>query len=133
MTAETGSYRAVFFSFALERITNNGMNSIIKNSLDWLAEGPKELLSIRSIEPVIQSDNSVPLAVRLTVEGINFLAGHDVFLNDIPVEITSIDMNGDVEILVPAGLSAGLYDMTLRSPDGQSTSIAGAFQVEDSI
>ncbi len=133
MTTETGSYRAVFFSFALERITNNGMNLIVKNSLDWLMEGSKELLSIRSIEPVIQNDNSVPLAVKLTVEGINFLVGHDVFLNDIPVEITSIDMNGIVEILIPAGLPVGLYDITLISPDGQSTILPEAFQVENPL
>ncbi|MCP4258410.1 MAG: S8 family serine peptidase [Planctomycetes bacterium] len=130
MTAETDSYRAVFFAFALERITNNGMNTIIKNSLDWLAEGSQKLLSIDSVEPGIQNDNSVPLAVTLTVEGINFLVGHDVVLNDIPVEITAINMDGTVEILVPAGLSQGLYDITLSSPDGQSTIALEAFQVE---
>ena len=130
ITAETGSYRAVFFAFALERISNDGMNIIIKNSLDWLMEGSKKLLSIHSVEPEIQNDNSVPLTVILTVEGINFLVGHDVFLNDIPVEIKSINMNGTLEILVPAGLPKGLYDITLRSPDGQSTILSEAFQVE---
>jgi len=133
ITAETGSYRAVFFAFALERITNNGMDMIMKNSLDWLMEGSKKLLSIHSVEPEIQNDNSVPLAVMLTVEGINFLVGHDVFLNDIPVEIKSINMNGTLEILVPAGLPQGLYDITLRSPDGQSTILSEAFQVENPI
>jgi subtilisin family serine protease len=73
ITAETGSYRAVFFAFALEQILNDGMNIIIKNSLDWLMEGSKKLLSIHSVEPEIQNDNSVPLTVILTVEGINFL------------------------------------------------------------
>jgi subtilisin family serine protease len=129
ITAETGSYRAVFFCFALERISNNGMDVIIRNSLDWLMGGSKGLLSIRSVEPEIQNDNSIPLAVTLTVEGINFLVGHDVFLNDIPVEITAIDMNGTMEILVPEGLPEGLYDITLISPDGQSSVLAGAFQV----
>jgi hypothetical protein len=133
ITAETGSYRAVFFAFALERISNNGMDMVIQNSLDWLMEGSKKLLSIRSVEPEIQNDNSVSLAVTLTVEGINFLVGHDVFLNDIPVEIKSIDMNGSVEILVPAGLPRGLYDITLRSPDGQSTVLPEAFYVENPV
>jgi hypothetical protein len=133
ITAETVSYRAVFFSFALERISNNGMDIIIKNSLDWLMEGSKELLSIHSVEPEIQNDNSVSLAVTLTVEGINFLVGHDVLLNDIPVEIKSINMNGTLEILVPADLPHGLYDITLRSPDGQSTILTEAFQVESPI
>ncbi len=133
ITVETGSYRAVFFAFALERISNNGMDMVIQNSLDWLMEGSKKLLSIRSVEPEIQNDNSVSLAVTLTVEGINFLVGHEVFLNDIPVEIKSIDMNGSVEILVPSGLPRGLYDITLRSPDGQSTVLPEAFQVENPV
>lgn len=133
ITVETGSYRAVFFAFALERISNNGMDMVIQNSLDWLMEGTKKLLSIRSVEPEIQNDNSVSLAVTLTVEGINFLVGHEVFLNDIPVEIKSIDMNGSVEILVPSGLPRGLYDITLRSPDGQSTVLPEAFQVENPV
>jgi hypothetical protein len=133
ITAETGSYRAVFFAFALERISNNGMDMIMKNSLDWLMEGSKQLLSIHSVEPGIQNDNSVPLAVTLTVEGINFLIGHDVLLNDIPVEVKSINMNGTLEILVPAGLTQGFYDITLRSPDGQSTILSEAFKVENPV
>ena len=133
ITVETGSYRAVFFAFALERISNNGMDMIMKNSLDWLMEGSQKLLSIQSVEPGIQNDNSVPLTVMLTVEGINFLVGHDVLLNDIPVEINSINMNGSVEILVPAGLPQGIYDITLRSPDGQSAILSEALQVENPV
>jgi len=133
ITVETGSYRVVFFAFALERISNNGMDIIMKNSLDWLMEGSKKLLSIHSVEPGIQNDNSVPLAVMLTVEGINFLVGHDVLLNDIPVEINSINLNGSVEILVPAGLPQGIYDITLISPDGQSAILSEALQVENPV
>ena len=133
ITAETGSYRAVFFAFALERISNNGMDMVMKNSLDWLMEGSKKLLSIHSVEPEIQNDNSVPLTVILAVEGINFLVGHDVFLNDIPVEIKSINMNGTMEILVPAGLTQGFYNITLRSPDGQSTTLSETFQVGNPV
>ncbi|MCP4608575.1 MAG: S8 family serine peptidase [Planctomycetes bacterium] len=133
VTVETGSYRVVFFAFALERISNNGMNVIMKNSLDWLVNGSQKLLSIHSVEPGIQNDNSVPLTVMLTVEGINFLVGHDVLLNDIPVEINSINMNGSVEILVPAGLPQGIYDITLKSPDGQSTILSESFQVENPV
>ena len=104
---------------------------IVQNSLNWLTNGSRKLLSIRSVEPEIQNDNRVPLAVTLTVEGINFLVGHDILLNDIPVEITAIDMKGSLEILVPAGLPQGLYDITLRSPDGQSTTASEALEVEN--
>jgi len=137
ITVETGSYRAVFFSFALERVLRNprlsrdGMDIIIQNSLNWLMNGSRKLLSIRSVEPEIQIDNSVPVTVTLTVEGINFLVGHDVRLNDTPVEITAIDMTGSVEILVPAGLHRGLYDITLDSPDGQSNVLSEAFRIDD--
>ena len=133
ITVETSSYRAVYFSFALERILNNGMDIIIQNSLNWLMNGTRKLLSIRSAEPEIQNDNSVPLTVTLTVEGINFLGGHDVLLNDIPMEITAIDLDGSLEFLVPAGLPQGLYDITLRSPDGQSTTVSQAFEIESPI
>jgi hypothetical protein len=135
ITVETGSYRAVFFSFALERISSsrvssNPMDIIVKNSLDWLMDGPRNLLSIKSIGPEIQSDNGIPLTVTLIAEGINFLVGYDVFLNEIPVAVTSIDLEGNLEIQVPAGLPRGRYDVTLRSPDGQSTTISEAFTIE---
>lgn len=129
ITVETGSYRVVFFSFALERISRNGMDIIVRNSLNWLTGGPRNLLSIKSVEPGIQNDGSVPLTVALTVEGINFLVGHDILLNDVPVEITTIDIAGNLEILVPPGLAEGFYDITLRSPDGQSTILPEAFKV----
>lgn len=139
ITVETDSYRAVFFSFGLERVLRNqrlsrhGVDIIMQNSLNWLMDGTRKLLSIRSAEPEIQNDNSIPLTVTLTVEGINFLVGHDVLLNDIPMEITAIDLDGNLEFLVPAGLPQGLYDITLRSPDGQSTIVSQAFKIENPI
>ncbi len=51
-------------------------------------------------------------------------------LNDLPVKMTAIDMDGMVDIIVPAGLPQGLYDISVHSPDGQSTTLAQAFQVE---
>jgi hypothetical protein len=107
------------------------MNVIMRSSLDWLVGGPKKLLSIQAVEPELQNDSSVPLTVTLTVEGINFLVGHEVLFNDMPVEIESINMDGTIEVIVPAGLSNGLYDITLRSPDRQSTFLPQAFQVID--
>jgi len=139
ITVETDSYRAVFFPFALERILYeprtaiDGMNIIIKNSLDWLMNGQRKLLSIHSVEPQIQIDNSAPTTVKLTVEGINFSVGYDVRLNDTPVEITEIDLSGNIEILVPAGLPNGLYDITLDSPDGQSYVLPGTLTIDDPI
>ena len=137
ITVETDSYRAVFFSFALERVlydprlSTDGMNIIIKNSLDWLMNGSRKLLSIYSVKPKIQIDSSTPTTVKLTAEGINFLVGYDVRLNDTPVEITAIDLAGNIEILVPAGLPNGLYDITLESPDGQSNVLYETFTIDD--
>jgi hypothetical protein len=137
ITVETDSYRAVFFSFPLERVLDkprlaiDGMNIIIRNSLDWLTKGQRKLLTIRSLEPEIQIDSSTPTTVKLTVEGINFLVGYDVRLNDTPVEITAVDLSGNIEILVPAGLPNGLYDITLDSPDGQSNVLYETFAIDD--
>jgi len=137
ITVETGSYRAVFFSFALERVLNqprqsvDGMTIIIKNSLDWLMNGQRKLLSIQSVEPNIQTDNSIPTTVKLTVEGINFSLGYDAQLNDTPVEIAAIDLAGNIEIIIPSGLPNGLYDITLESPDGQSNVLPEIFTIQD--
>lgn len=145
LTVETESYRAVFFSFPLERmeriprLSRNGMDVVIQNSLNWLMSGSRKLLSIQSVEPDVQLDNTVPTTVTLTAEGLNFPVGHDVRLNDTPVEITAIDpfgtlragMSGRIEILVPAGLPEGIYNITLDSPDGQSSILPAAFTVEN--
>ena len=137
ITVKTDSYRAVFFSFALERVlriprlSRDGMDIIMQNSLDWLMNGPRKLLSVRSVEPEIQVDNSIPVTVTLTVEGINFSVGYDVRFNDTPVEITAIDMSGNVELFVPAGLPRGLYDIMLDSPDGQRSVLPEAFTIDD--
>ncbi len=137
ITVETDSYRAVFFSFALERILSgarlNGMNVIMQNSLDWLMSGSNTRLAIRSVEPQVQVDNTVEVTVILTAEGINFSAGHNVLLNDTPVEISSIDMEGNLELIIPAGLPGGFYDITLNSPDGQTVTLPQAFQIEEPI
>ena len=93
--------------------------------------GPRKLLSIRSVEPEIQIDNSAPITVKLAVEGINFSVGYDVRLNDTSVEITSIDLAGSIEFLVPADLPNGLYDIMLDSPDGQSNVLYETFTIED--
>ena len=137
VTVETGSYRVVFFSFPLEqmryasRLSREGMDIIMQDSLEWLMGGSRELLSIQSVEPEIQTNNGSSMTVTLMVEGINFPAGHDVRLNDTSVEITSVDMAGGVSIIVPAGLPAGIYDITLDSADGQSSVLAGAFTIDD--
>lgn len=130
ITAETSSYRVVFLAFPLERVSGNGMDTIIQNSLTWLMDGSRTRLSLHSLDPAVQYDNSLPLPAALSVDGINFLMGHDVCLNNVPVEITDIDISGQVGIVVPAGLSHGRYDVTLQSPDGQSTTLAQAFKVE---
>ena len=130
MTVETSSYRTVFCAFPLERLSAQGMDRILQNSLDWLIDGPKMNLSLLSIEPTVQHDNRMPLPATLLLEGLNFFIGHDVFFDDIPVEITGIQMPGTVEINVPGGLLPRRYDITLRSPDGQETRLSAAFTVE---
>ena len=135
ITIETDSYRAAFFSFPLERIdpsgrTRDGMDIIVRNSLDWLMSGSSNRLAIRSVEPQVQLDNTGALAVTLTADGVNFPVGHDVRLNERSVEITAIDITGSLEILIPAGLPRGLYDITLSSPDGQTTTLSQAFEVQ---
>jgi minor extracellular serine protease Vpr len=130
ITVETDSYRVVFLAFPLERVSARGMDTLMQNSLSWLLEGPRTRLTLDTIDPAVQHDSSLDLPVTLSVEGINFLVGHDIFLNDMPVKMTGIDLDGMVDILVPAGLPQGLYDISVHSPDGQRTTLLEAFQVE---
>jgi hypothetical protein len=69
------------------------------------------------------------LPATLQLEGLSFLIGHDVFIGDIPVEVTGIQMPGTVEVNIPSGLPPDQYDITLRSPDGQETVLPAAFTV----
>lgn len=129
VAVESNSYRSLFYSFPLERISGTGMNSLMKTSLDWLTGGTKKALSILSVDPSVQQDRNEPLTVSLTADGINYLVGYTVYLNDLSIEITSIDRDGRLEFLVPAGLSEGDYDLTVESPDGQSARLAKGFRV----
>lgn len=131
ITVEAGTYRAVFLAFALERLATTERHAIIGNSLSWLMNDPPRTFSIRTIDPPVQLDNSVPITVTLTVDGINFLVGHEAFLNNMPVDITEMDWDGTVKIVIPAELPAGLYNVTLRSPDDQSTTHEQSFEVRN--
>jgi hypothetical protein len=130
MTVETSSYRTVFCAFPLERLSSEGMNRVLSNSLDWLAAGESLSLSLLAIEPTVQSDNRLALPASLTVEGLSFFVGHDCFLDDIPVEIVAVEMPGTLKINVPRDLPPKRYSVTLRSPDGQESSLPAAFLVE---
>ncbi|MFH1738058.1 MAG: S8 family serine peptidase, partial [bacterium] len=129
VTVESCSYRAVFLSFPLERLSSTGMNQIMRNSLSWLTAAQEQSLSVVSIYPNQQPDSDIPLNAVLTVSGINFSVGNHVYLNEIPIEIISVDTCGDLETLIPAGLPDGKYDITVSTADGQIASLAEGFQV----
>ncbi|MBN2327174.1 MAG: S8 family serine peptidase [Candidatus Omnitrophica bacterium] len=129
ITIDANSYRAVFFSFPLERISGEGMNLLIKNSLDWMLDDPKQAFSLQSITPAAQNDNSMPSAATLLVDGVNFQVGYTVLLNDQLMQIDSINLDGEIEIEIPAGLTEGIYDITVISPDGQTATLTQGYQV----
>jgi hypothetical protein len=86
-------------------------------------------MSIVSIEPTIQQDTTESLNVTALIDGLNFEIGYHLYLDDSPVEIQSISLNGTIEFLVPAGFQNGLYDITVESPDGQTNTLPNAFQI----
>ncbi|MFH1743567.1 MAG: hypothetical protein ABIH23_31575, partial [bacterium] len=129
ITVETCTYRAMFLAFALERLSQETMSKIVGGSLSWLTNWQPETLSIQSVEPSSQPDTSQPLTVRLAAEGLTFSVGNLISLDDFNMPIVSCDACSQLEIVVPAGLSDGLYDITLRTPDGQSVTSPDAFTV----
>jgi subtilisin family serine protease len=129
VTVESCSYRVVFLGFALERLSESPMNRIIKNSLSWLGDKQPESLSILSIEPSSQPDNSSALTVALTVTGVNFPVGNYVRLDEINLPVTSFKECGRLEVVVPAGLPNSLYDVSVQTPDGQVATVPNIFKV----
>ncbi|MFH1742297.1 MAG: hypothetical protein ABIH23_25105, partial [bacterium] len=129
VTVESCSYRAVFLSFALERLSTQGMFKIISNTFSWFTAAQPEVLSIQSVEPSFQPDTSQPLTVQIDVTGLNFSVGNHVSLDSINLPVTSITGCHQLQVVVPGGLPDGLYDVTLRTAEGQVVSLPNIFKV----
>ena len=129
VTVESCSYRVVFLAFPVERMGIDAMNRIITSSLSWLGSKEPGGLSIVSIEPSSQPNANSPLTVTLTVTGVDFPVGNQVSLDEINLPITSRKGCGQLEVVVPAGLPNGLYDVTVRTPDGQVATMPNMFKV----
>jgi hypothetical protein len=131
VATENTTYRAVFLAFPLERLSVRDMNTVMARVLPWLENAPLRTLSILSIDPPKQEDPSIPTEVRLSVAGLNFTVGNAVFLDEIPLDIASINAGETVHVLIPAGLVDGVYDVTVITADGRSARLENAFQVGD--
>ncbi len=131
ITIDANSYRAAFYAFPLERLAGNGMNALVKNTLAWLMNDAKQTLSITSITPETINDHSNRRNVTITTEGINFLLGNNLFLNLLPLDITQIDFDGTISAQIPGDAPAGVYDLTLTTPDGQTATLTEAIKIGD--
>ncbi len=129
ISVDSCSYRAVFLAFPLERLDFEPMARIIENSLDWMNEEEGETLSIVSIEPAAQPDTEKRVTATVVATGLNFSVGNHVSLDHINLPITSTEICGDLEVVIPTGLPDGLYDVTLSTPDGQETTLPDVFKV----
>jgi len=56
ITVETWAYRAIFLAFPMERLSEQGMFSLMKSGLNWLTAYEPVPIAIESIEPKSQPD-----------------------------------------------------------------------------
>jgi hypothetical protein len=65
------------------------------------------------------------------ISGANFDNGASVTVNGTAAASVSVLSSARIQILLPASLSAGTYDVTVRNPDGQSDTLSDAVVVSD--
>ena len=97
--------------------------------MDWLLDGTRESFSVVAVDPSEIEDSTVSHSASVTVEGLNYAAGNSVYLDGYLMELSGVDLNGNLEMRIPAGLAAGIYDLTVKTPDAQTAVLENAFEV----
>ncbi|MBN9391142.1 MAG: IPT/TIG domain-containing protein [Chloroflexi bacterium] len=68
-------------------------------------------------------------ATTITLTGNNYVAGTTAQLGTTALTGVTYVSATKITAVVPAGLALGLYDLTVTNPDGQSTTLVGAYTV----
>jgi hypothetical protein len=82
---------------------------------------------ILSIDPVSVTND---IAHPFSILGANFQPGAEVTINDITLTpVTRLDST-TLQTVIPAGVPAGIYSVTVTNPDGKSSTLPDALQVD---
>ena len=83
-----------------------------------------------TISEVRPNQGNTTNAGDIHVYGENFAGGATVRLNATTLTTTLIDTT-HLQAIVPSGLSAGIYDVTVNNPSGQSATLTAGYRVFD--
>ncbi len=86
----------------------------------------KAALEISSVSPAVISSSHQTV---ITVSGVDFVDGAIVSLDNYGSLNTSFSLSTTLLATVPAGISAGVYTVTVTNPDSSISSLANALRV----
>lgn len=110
------------YDLLIEDSTNQ--KTVLPNAFSLLANTPTLL-------QVIPSQGVNDLANEITIYGNNFAVGASVSLSGTALSATRLNGN-QLQAIVPAGLSAGTYDLSVINPGNQRATLANGYTVYDS-
>ena len=104
-------------------VTSGGRTGTLPNAFSVLAASPV-------VSQVIPATGFNDRTTEMLVQGLNFADGAVVRLGTTPLDTTRINSTTLLAV-VPAGLEAGAYTLTVANPDGGQVSLPAGFTVLD--
>ena len=119
----SGTFRIVFFAFPFESISSTGPDP---DNAAGVMDRVLLFLSPVEVDAVSPSYGLNDRQTDITIFGSNFEPGLSVSIGDVSLTISST-LTGELTATVPAGLDAGLHDITARNSDTLKGRLAGAY------
>lgn len=120
MTVDACNYRAVFLTFPLEVLPDEGAEQILAHSLRWLRETEPVPGTVSFVTPSLVDLDRVEGTIPLTIhgEGFSFAGGYQASIGFTPVEnLRRVDCT-TLEGTLPATLAPGTYSLSLVNGNG---------------
>ena len=113
--------------FSLSNVTATATDAA-GNTSEFSAEAPRVPPTITQVAPN-QGNNDVPSEINIL--GSHFSTGITAALSTVPPTALNVRFGDPTQIVavVPAGLPAGRYDLTVDNPGGGSAMLPGAYEV----
>lgn len=127
ITVETCIYRAVFLTFPLEALADEGAEAILRNSLTWLRDGIPGTTSLTGVTPAqVEEPTGNDIEITIAGEGFTYVDGYRAEVGFVPVEnLERIDCT-TLRGTVPASLPHGTYTLHLVHGNGMRLQLANA-------
>jgi len=85
-----------------------------------------------TITEVLPNMGSSNIPNDINIYGTNFQNGATIILDTLPLTTTYMSVS-HLRAVVPAGLTAGIYDITVENPDGGAATLNNAYTVWDPV